>query len=96
MTDDAERADAVPLASSADSTPHPQSGRTYSGLVKNGDGPNTYTGIVILFGAAVDDYCSPESIQRQFDEGVNAGTPAHGELDGEPILVTRVEAEIMP
>ncbi|MGJ0388896.1 hypothetical protein [Microbacterium sp. CGR1] len=50
--------------------------------MKNGDGPNTYTGIVILFGPAVDDYCSPESFERQFDEGVNAGTPAHGELNG--------------
>ncbi|WP_311246039.1 hypothetical protein [Microbacterium sp. WCS2018Hpa-23] len=71
-------------------------GRTYSGLVKNGDGPNTYTGIVILFGPAVDDYCSPESFERQFDEGVNAGTPAHGELNGEAIVITRVEVEIMP
>lgn len=96
MTDGAERAGVVPAESSADSTTQPQSGRTYSGLVKNGDGPNTYTGIVILFGAAVDDYCSPESIRRQFDEGVNAGAPAHGELDGEDILVTRVQVEIMP
>lgn len=96
MTDDAERADAVPLVSSADSTPHPPSGRTYSGLVKNGDGPNSYTGIVILFGPALDEYCSPNNARRRFDEGVNAGTPAHGRLDGEDILVTRVEAEIMP
>ncbi len=71
-------------------------GRTYSGLVKNGDGPNTYTAIVILFGPAVDHYCSPESFERHFDEGVNAGTPAHGELDGEAIVITRVEVEIMP
>lgn len=73
-----------------------QIGRIYSGLVKNGDGPNTYTGIVILFGSATAEYCGPNSAERQFDENVNGGARARGVLDGEEILITRVEAEIVP
>lgn len=73
-----------------------QGGRIYSGLVRNGDGPNTYTGIVILFGPAVDEYCRPSSADRQFDEEVNGGARARGILEGEEIVITRVEAEIMP
>lgn len=72
-----------------------QSGRTYSGLVKNDDGPNTYTGIVILFGPAVDEYCGPNSAERQFDEGVNHGARARGILEGAEIVITRVVVEIM-
>ncbi|WP_194763599.1 hypothetical protein [Microbacterium sp. UFMG61] len=70
--------------------------RTYSGLVKNDDGPNTYTGIVILFGPAVEEYCGPNSAEREFDEAVNGGALARGLLDGAEIVITRVEAEIMP
>lgn len=74
----------------------PQNGRSYDGLVKNDDGPNTYTGIEVKSGRATDDDNRPGSTQRQFDEAVDGGTPARGRLDGEEILVTRVETEIVP
>ena len=64
--------------------------------MKNDDGPNTYTGIEVKSGNAIDGYNRPGSTQRQFDEAVDGGTPARGKLDGEEILVTRVEIEIVP
>lgn len=70
----------------------PQRGRSYDGLVKNNDGENTYTGIEVKSGSAIDRY-GPGNTQWQFDEAVNAGTPARGKLDGEDILVTRVRTE---
>lgn len=74
----------------------PQNGRAYDGLVKNGDGPNTYTGVEIKSGTAIDAYNRPGSTQRQFDDAVNAGTPAHGRMDGEDFLVTRVDTRDIP
>lgn len=68
----------------------PQDGRKYDGLVKNDDGPNTYDGIEVKSGTALDSYERPGNTQFQFDNAVNAGTPAAGRLDGEDILVTRV------
>lgn len=70
----------------------PQNGRTYDGLVKNSDGENTYTGIEVKSGTAIDRY-GPGNKQWEFDEAVNAGTPARGKLDGEDIVVTRVRTE---
>lgn len=68
----------------------PQDGRKYDGLVKNDDGPNTYDGIEVKSGTALDSYERPGNTQFQFDNAVNAGTPAAGKLDGQDILVTRV------
>ncbi len=70
----------------------PQNGRYYDGYVKNGDGPNTYTGVEIKSGSAIDDYNRAGNTQRQFDDAVNSGTPARGKLDGEEIVITRVES----
>lgn len=68
----------------------PQSGRRYDGLVRNTDGPNTYDGIEIKSGNAIDHYLQPGNTQQQFDNTVNGGTPARGRLDGDEIMVTRV------
>ncbi len=68
----------------------PQDGRKYDGLVKNDHGPNTYDGIEIKSGDAITGYLRPGNTQLQFDNAVNAGTPAAGTLDGQNILVTRV------
>ncbi|KJQ53332.1 hypothetical protein [Microbacterium sp. SA39] len=68
----------------------PQDGRRYDGLVRNDDGPNTYDGIEIKSGDAIANYTRPGNTQYQFDNAVNDGTPAHGRLDGQDILVTRV------
>lgn len=68
----------------------PQNGRKYDGLVVNGDGENTYDGIEIKSGGALAKYLQPGNTQYQFDNAVNAGTPARGTLDGNEILVTRV------
>jgi len=73
----------------------PQDGRTYDGLVKNGDGPNTYTGVEVKSGRAIDRY-GPSNTQFQFDEAVNAGTPAQGKMDGVEFFVTRVRVEEVP
>ncbi|EYT61617.1 putative T7SS-secreted protein [Microbacterium sp. UCD-TDU] len=73
----------------------PQNGRSYDGYVKNNDGPNTYTGIEVKSGNAIDRY-GPNSTQWQFDEAVRNGTPAHGKLNDEDIIVTRVETEVVP
>lgn len=73
----------------------PQNGRSYDGLVKNGDGPNTYTGVEVKSGTAIDRY-TPNNTQWQFDEAVRNGTPAHGKIDGEDIIVTRVETKVVP
>ena len=54
-----------------------------------------YTGIEVKSGSAIDAYNRPGNTQRQFDEAVDAGTPARGKLDGEDIVVTRVEVEIV-
>lgn len=72
----------------------PQNGRTYDGLEKNPDG--TYTGVEVKSGSAIDDYNRPGNTQRQFDDAVNAGTPAHGKLNGEDIVITRVRTEEVP
>lgn len=80
----------------ADYEGSPQDGRYYDGLVKNNDGPNTYTGVEIKSGRAIDTYNSPGSTQRQFDDAVNAGTPAHAKMDGEDILITRVDSKDVP
>ena len=80
----------------ADYEGSPQDGRYYDGLVKNNDGPNTYTGVEIKSGRAIDTYNSPGSTQRQFDDAVNAGTPAHAKLNGEDILITRVDSKDVP
>nr|WP_311259709.1 hypothetical protein [Microbacterium sp. WCS2018Hpa-9] len=79
----------------ADYEGSPQNGRIYDGLVKNNDGPNTYTGIEVKSGGAIDRY-GPHSTQWQFDEAVRTGTPAHSRLNGENIIITRVETEIVP
>ncbi|MCS3843492.1 hypothetical protein [Microbacterium sp. AK031] len=68
----------------------PQNGRKYDGLVQNGEGPNTYDGIEIKSGNALEKYAQPGNTQYQFDNAVNAGTPAAGKLNGNDILVTRV------
>jgi hypothetical protein len=68
----------------------PQNHRTYDGLVKNNDGSNTYTGIEVKSGSASSHHYGPGTTQRQFDDAINAGTPAHGRLYGEDIVVTRV------
>lgn len=73
----------------------PQNGRKYDGLVKNNDGTNTYTGIEVKSGSAVDRY-GPSNTQWQFDQAVRNGTPARGKLDGEDIVVTRVETRFVP
>lgn len=74
----------------------PQNGRYYDGLEKNGDGPNTYTAIEVKSGSAFDEYSMPGNTQGQFDNTVNGGTPARGVLDGEEILITKVETVIVP
>lgn len=68
----------------------PQNGRQYDGLVANDDGPNTYDGIEIKSGGALAKYLQPGNTQQQFDNTINAGTPARGILDGDEMLVTRV------
>ncbi|OAN40786.1 putative T7SS-secreted protein [Microbacterium sp. H83] len=93
---DREGTDVIRSKAKVDYEGSPQNGRTYDGLVKNDDGPNTYTGIEVKSGTAIEGYSRPGSTQRQFDEGVAGGTPARGNLDGEEILVTRVEIEIVP
>jgi hypothetical protein len=73
----------------------PQNGRYYDGLERNSDG--TYTAIEVKSGpSARSDYNSATSTQRQFDDSVNAGTPAHGRLDGESIVITHVEVSYVP
>jgi hypothetical protein len=48
-------------------------------------------------GAAYDAYLERfERQQGQFDAAVNGGTPARGFLDGEEILITKVETVILP
>lgn len=74
----------------------PQNGRYYDGLEKNGDGSNTYTAIEVKSGSAFKDYSRPGNTQGQFDDAVNGGTPARGFLDGEEILITKVETVILP
>ncbi|QDE35440.1 hypothetical protein FIV50_11990 [Microbacterium foliorum] len=74
----------------------PQSGRYYDGLEKNDDGPNSYTAIEVKSGSAFEAYSRPGSTQRQFDDAVNGGTPARGVLEGEEILVTKVETVVVP
>lgn len=74
----------------------PQASRSYDGLVKNNDGSNTYTGIEVKSGSAIDEYGRASSTQRQFDDAVNAGTPARGKLDGDDIIITRVESRDVP
>ncbi|WP_367180624.1 putative T7SS-secreted protein [uncultured Microbacterium sp.] len=91
-----EQSDVIRSKVKVDYEGSPQNGRSYDGLVKNDDGPNTYTGIEVKSGNAIDGYNRPGSTQRQFDEAVDGGTPARGKLDGEEILVTRVEIEIVP
>ncbi|MEV8249525.1 hypothetical protein AB0O87_01205 [Microbacterium sp. NPDC076768] len=91
-----EQTDVIRSKVKVDYEGSPQKGRSYDGLVKNDDGPNTYTGIEVKSGKAIDDYNRPGSAQRQFDEAVDGGTPARGKLDGEEIFVTRVETEIVP
>lgn len=44
----------------------------------------------------IEGYSRPGNTQRHFDEAVAGGAPARGKLDGEEILVTRVEIEIVP
>lgn len=73
----------------------PQNGRSYDGLVKNNDGTNTYTGIEVKSGGAIDRY-GPSKTQWQFDDAVRSGTPAHGRLDGEEIVITQVQTRIVP
>ncbi len=80
----------------ADYEGSPQNGRFYDGLVKNNDGPNTYTGVEVKSGGAIEAYNRPGNTQRQFDDAVNAGTPAHAKLDGEDILITRVDSKDIP
>ena len=74
----------------------PQNGRYYDGLEKNGDGANTYTAIEVKSGSAFDEYSRPSNTQRQFDDAVNSGTPARGMLEGEEIIITKVETVIVP
>lgn len=69
----------------------PQNGRRYDGLVRNGDGPNTYDGLEVKSGNAADEYRRPGNTQNQFDQAVNSGTSARGTLNGEEIVVTHVE-----
>ena len=73
----------------------PYGSRVFSGLMKNDDGENTYTGIVILFDSRLKDYLRPDSPQREVDEAINSGTRARGILDGEEIVITRVEVEVL-
>lgn len=91
-----EQAEVIRSKVKVDYEGSPQSGRSYDGLVKNDDGPNTYTGIEVKSGNAIDGYSRPGNTQRHFDEAVAGGTPARGKLDGEEIFVTRVEIEIVP
>ncbi|WP_101845529.1 WXG100 family type VII secretion target [Zhihengliuella sp. ISTPL4] len=73
----------------------PQNGRIYDGLERNSDG--TYTAIEVKSGeSARSSYNSAGSTQRQFDDSVNAGIPAHGKLDGDPIVITHVEVRYVP
>ena len=74
----------------------PQDGRYYDGLMKNDDGPNTYTGVEVKSGSAIDTYNRPGNTQKQFDDAVRAGTPAYGKLNGEEIVITRVETRVVP
>lgn len=74
----------------------PQNGRSYDGYVKNDDGPNTYTGIEVKSGSAIDAYTRPGNTQSQFDAAIDGGMVARGNLNGEEIIVTRVEVEIVP
>ena len=74
----------------------PQAGRSYDGYVKNDDGPNTYTGIEVKSGSAIDAYNRPGNTQSQFDAAIDGGMVARGNLNGEEIIVTRVEVEIVP
>lgn len=70
----------------------PQNGRTYDGLIRNSDGPNTYDGLEVKSGDAAARYYSeaPSNTQGAFDRTVLAGTPARGKMDGVEILVTKV------
>ena len=96
MNDNGSTTEIVPSDTPRDDEDSSQSGRVYSGLIKNDDGENTYTGIAILFDSVLEDYLRPESPQREFDEAINSGTRAHGVLDGEEIAITRVEVRVMP
>ncbi len=66
----------------------PQEARYYDGLVQNSDG--TYTALEIKSGNAIDRYNSASSTQRQFDDAINAGTPAHARLNGDEITISKV------
>lgn len=70
-----------------------EGGRYYDGLFKNPDG--TYSAVEVKSGSAVPRYNSPSSVQRQFDEAVNAGTPAHATLNGERITITKIVKEFL-
>ncbi|OZB84804.1 MAG: hypothetical protein B7X32_05825 [Microbacterium sp. 13-71-7] len=72
----------------------PQNGRLYDGLVENSDG--TYTGIEVKSGSAFDKYYAPSNTQREFDEMVNSGTPAHAKLDGKDIVIREVVVVRVP
>lgn len=89
-------ADVIRIKVKADYDGSPQNGRYYDGLEKNGDGPNTYTAIEVKSGSAFDAYSRPGNTQRQFDDVVNGGTPARGVLEGEEILITKVETVVVP
>nr|WP_156138893.1 hypothetical protein [Microbacterium mangrovi] len=68
-------------------------GRYYDGLFKNPDG--TYTAVEVKSGSAVERYSSSSSTQREFDDAVNAGTPARATLNGERISITKVVKELL-
>ncbi|MGN8026865.1 putative T7SS-secreted protein [Microbacterium sp. 22242] len=72
----------------------PQNGRRYDGLVDNGDG--TYTAVEVKSGSAFDKYNASSNTQRQFDEMVNNGTPAHARLDGKEIVIREVVVVKVP
>ncbi|MFJ2371056.1 hypothetical protein [Microbacterium sp. NPDC087665] len=76
----------------------PQPWRTYDGLIRNADGPNTYDGLEIKSGNAAARYFSetPSNTQGAFDRAVLAGTPARGKMDGMDILVTNVIVRVVP
>jgi len=73
----------------------PQSGRRYDGLVYNPE-DGTYSAIEIKSGSAIDKYNANSNTQRQFDEMVNNGTPAHARLDGKTIVIRNVIVKEVP
>ncbi|WP_091227266.1 hypothetical protein [Microbacterium sp. 3J1] len=92
---DEQGADVIRAKIKVDYDGSPQNGRIYDGIERNNDG--TYTAIEVKSGpSARPDYNSAGSTQRQFDDSVNAGTPAHGKLDGDPVVITHVEVRYVP